>query len=270
MIDENYLPAVKALVAQKYHAELVSLILFGSVLDSHEKDNSSTDIDLIIVLKDSCSKNTRGRLQRELMWLQLHYGMYGSNFKDIFIAGLQQATGMFINSFICYHSDIQGRNFYKTFGVNRILAFLLAPQNSVWISLKQRHRVIMGTDIFQEWEKEIILNTSDILRSYVMNSLISLGALVLNVLGAEMSHFAMESIKWSLFTWRNRKKIASKQLQDLCKIYSSAASKIERRTLSTFLEYRKTMKPNNYLLFLAPLFIFKLHNNLREAFCITT
>ncbi|MHA1207452.1 MAG: hypothetical protein ACTSSO_07785, partial [Candidatus Hodarchaeales archaeon] len=151
-----------------------------------------------------------------------------------------------------------------TFGVNKILAFLLAPQNSVWISLKQRHRIIMGKDIFQEWEEDILLHTSDILRSFVMNSLISLGALVLSVFGVEMSHFAMESIKWSLFTWKNRQQITSKQLKDLCEIYSSTASKFEKRTLSAFLSYRKTMKQDSYLLFLAPLFILKLHNNLRK------
>ena len=122
----------------------------------------------------------------------------------------------------------------------------------------------MGIGIFQEWDEEALLNTSDIIRSYLMNSLISLGALVLSVLGVEMSHFAMESIKWSLFTWRNRKQITSTQLQDLCGIYSISASKFEKRTLSAFLHYRKTMKPNNYLLFLAPLFILMLHNNLRK------
>jgi hypothetical protein len=264
MIDENYLPAVKALLTQKYQAELVSLILFGSMVDSHKNGNSATDIDLIIVLKDSCPQKVRSGLQRELLGLQLHYGMYGSKFKDIFIAGLQTATGMFVNSFICYYSDIHKRNFSKTFGVNNILAFLLAPQNSVWISLKQRHRIIMGKDIFQDWEEDVLLHTSDILRSFMMNSLISLGALVLSVFGAEMSHFAMESIKWSLFTWKNRQQITSKQIQDLCEIYSSTASKFEKRTLSAFLSYRKTMKQDSYLLFLAPLFILKLHNNLRK------
>ena len=264
MIDEDYLPSVKALLTHKYRTEFVSLILFGSMLDYHKNGYLSTDIDLIIVLKDSCSKKIRMELQRELLGIQRQYGMYESTFKDAFIAGLQTATGMFINSFLCHYSDIQGRSFYKTFGVNKILAFLLAPQSSVWISLKQRHRIIMGIDIFQEWDEEALLNTYDIIRSYVMNSLISLGALVLSVLGVEMSHFAMESIKWSLFTWRNRKQITSTQLQDLCGIYSISASKFEKRTLSAFLHYRKTMKPNNYLLFLAPLFILMLHNNLRK------
>jgi len=264
MIDENYLPSVKALLTQKYRTEFVSLILFGSMLDYHKNSNTSTDIDLIIVLKDSCSKNTRLRLQRELLGIQRQYGMYGSKFRDIFITGLQRATGMFINSFVCGYSDFQRRIFYKTFGVNRILAFFLAPQSSVWISLKQRHRVIMGVDIFQEWEEEIILNNSDIIRSFVMNSLLSLGALGLGVLRVEMTRFAMESIKWSLFTWRNRKQITSTQLQDLCGIYSHTSSMSERRTLSAFLSYRKSMRPNNYLLFLAPLFVFKLHNNLRK------
>jgi hypothetical protein len=265
MVDENYLPAVKALLTQKYRDEFLSLILFGSMVDFHKDVNLSTDIDLIIVLKDSCSKKTLSKLQSELLGIQQQYGMYGSDFKDIFIAGLQSATGMFINSFICYYSDIHERNFHKTFGVNRILAFLLAPQSSVWISLKQRHRVILGLDIFKEWEEEVLLRSSDIIRSYIMNSLLSLGALSLTAIGIEMSHFSMESIKWSLFTWKNRKNVTSTQLHNLCRIYGSKATKLERRTLSAFLHYRKTLKPNAYLLFLAPLFIFRLHNNLRKV-----
>ncbi|MCK4848950.1 MAG: hypothetical protein KAT16_08005 [Candidatus Heimdallarchaeota archaeon] len=264
MIDENYLPSVKALLTHKYRTEFVSLILFGSMLDYHKNGYLSTDIDLIIVLKDSCSKKKRMELQRELLGIQRQYGMYGSKFRDIFITGLQSATGMFINSFVCHYSDIQRRVFHKTFGVNRILAFFLAPQSSVWISLKQRHRILMGIDIFQEWEEEVLLNTPDIIRSYVMNSLLSLGALSLSALRIEMSRFAMESIKWSLYTWRNHNQITSTQLPELCRIYSSSASEIERRTLMTFLSYRKTLKPNNYLLFLAPLFVLSLHNSLRK------
>ncbi len=264
MIDEKYLLSVKSLLTQKYHNELISLILFGSMLDNNKKGISSADIDLIIVLKDTCPKKTRLQLQRELLGLQRQYKIYGSEFKDIFIAGLQSATGMFINSFICYYSDIQNRNFYKTFGVNRIFAFFLAPQSSVWISLKHRHRVLIGSDVIQEWKDIILLNTSDIVRSYIMNSLLSLGALCLSVFRIEMSQFSMEAIKWSLFTWRNRKQRSTTQMQVLCRSYSSTASKLEKRTLSAFLDYRKSMKPNNYLIFFAPLFIFKLHNSLRK------
>jgi predicted nucleotidyltransferase len=264
MIDEKYLPSVKALLTQKYHNDLVSLILFGSMLEHNKKSILRTDIDLIIVLKDTCSKKTRMQLQRELLGLQRQYEIYGSEFKDIFIAGLQSATGMFINSFICYYSDIKNKIFYKTFGVNRIFAFLLAPQSSVWISLKQRHRVLIGRDVIQEWNDLVLLNTPDIVRSYIMNSLLSLGALCLSVLRINMSRFSMEAIKWSLFTWRNRKQKPITQLQILCRNYSSTASKFEKLTLSAFLEYRKSMKPNKYLIIFAPLFIFKLHNRLRE------
>ncbi|MHA1945602.1 MAG: hypothetical protein ACXAC6_16770 [Candidatus Hodarchaeales archaeon] len=264
MIDEKYLPSVKSLLTQKYRTELVSLILFGSMLDDNKEGNSSTDIDLIIVLKDTCSKKTRLQLQRELLGIQRQYKIYGSEFKDIFIAGLQSATGMFINSFICYYSDIKSRIFYKTFGVNRIFSFLLAPQSSVWISLKQRHRVLIGRDVIQEWNDLVLLNTSDIVRSYIMNSLLSLGALCLSVLRMDMSHFSMEAIKWSLFTWRNRKQKPTTQLQILCKIYSSTASRFEKLTLSAFINYRKSLKPNNYLIIFAPLLIFTLHNRLRK------
>ena len=264
MIDEKYLPSVKSLLTQKYHNDLVSLILFGSKLEHNKKGFLPTDIDLIVVLKDTCSKETRLQLQKELLGLQQQYGLYESEFTDIFIAGLQSATGMFINSFICYYSDIKNKIFYKTFGVNRIFAFLLAPQSSVWISLKQRHRVLIGRDVIQEWNDLVLLNTSDIVRSYIMNSLLSLGALCLSVLRIDMSHFSMEAIKWSLFTWRNRKQKCTTQLHILCRIYSSTASRFERLTLSAFLDYRKSMKPNNYLIIFAPLFIFKLHNSLRK------
>ncbi len=262
MIDANYLLSVKALLTKKYSKDIISLILFGSMVEDDRNTDSSTDIDLIVVLKDSCPKKIRSDLYRELLGIQQRYGMYTSGFKDFFINGLQNATGMFVNSFLCYQSDIQCRNFYTTFNVNKFFAFFLAPQSSVWISLKKRHKIIMGQDIFKEWHGELVVSTSDLIRSFLMNSLLSMGALCLSTLGFDLSHFAMESVKWSLFTWKNQKRINSTKLIEICKIYGSRASKIENRTLSAFLVYRKTKKPNPYLLMLAPIFIFKLHYSL--------
>ena len=265
MIHETYLLSVKALLTQKYHNELVSLILFGSMLGNKGKGKSSTDIDLIIVIRDSCPKNTRLQLQKELFGLQQEYIIDEPEFKDIFIRGLQSATGMFINSFLCTYSDIQGRIFHKTFGVNRIIAFILAPQSSVWLSLKERHRILIGRDVIQEWENEILFEPNDIIRSCIMNCLLSVGALCLSVLKVDMTHFSMEAVKWSLFTWKNRKNKATSQLEVLCRNYAHIGSKIERQVLSAFLEYRSNLKPNKYLVLLAPIFIFKLHNRLGKG-----
>ena len=110
---------------------------------------------------------------------------------------------MFINLFVCRYSDFLFENFTKVFGINPLMAFLFAPKTSVWISLNQRHQVIWGELILNNREKKVKLTQADLIRSLLMNSLLSIGSLFLNFFTQSESQYAMEAIKWSLFTWKN-------------------------------------------------------------------
>lgn len=262
MQNKEYLNTVKSYLERHYDSEVVSIILFGSLVDNLNEVTDSTDVDLLVVIKDTCSGPLFDKIYRELLSIEAHYISTKDSFLELFRKGLQRATGMFVNLFYCRYSDITQKNFTKVFGVNPLMAFLFAPKTSVWISLKHLHSVIWGEDVFARNSKILSIQFSDILRSLTMNLLLSVGAISLSFITRSMTHFAMESVKWSLFTWKNSEKLSITSLLMLCRRYAQNASFSEKRLLSAFLMFRKTRMSNNYLLLFAPMFIFGLHRKL--------
>ncbi len=264
MKDKEYLLAVKTYLTRYYSSELVSIILFGSLADNQGDQTHSTDVDLLIIIKDTCPIPIFNKINRELLGIEAQFKPTKNSFYDLFRKGLQNATGMFINLFICRHSDFTTRNFTGVFGVNPLMAFLFAPKTSVWISLQQRHKIIWGEEIFAGSKEDASMQFSDVLRSFSMNLLLSLGAISLSFIMSSMTQFAMEAVKWSLFTWKNYSNLPNTSLPMICSEYARNASTSEKRLLSAFLNFRQTQKPDNFLLLLAPLFIFSLHHKIMQ------
>jgi hypothetical protein len=262
MNERDYLRVVKAYLLQYYKEELFSLVLFGSMIDAIKSRSPSTDVDLIIVVKDNCPPKTFKKLKGELRTIQQQFKPQSKKFWSLFLTGLQQSTGMFVNSFLCYYSDFQTRNFSKVFEVNSAISFILAPQTSVWISLNQRHKIILGKDPFAEWIKTIQIKKIDIIRSFLMNSLLAVGSLMLGIVLPNLTQYSMESVKWSLFVWWNWKRYPLSSIQQICTEFNKQGSTIENMTLELFLQYRKDEKPASYLRILAPLFVASLHKKL--------
>ena len=163
---------------------------------------------------------------------------------------------------ICYYSDFCRLNFSKVFGVNPLIAYLLAPQASVWISLKQRHKIVLGVDPFTKWIESPKFKKIDIVRSFLMNSFLAVGALVLGVKVKGTTQFAMESVKWSLYTWWIWSHFPPAPIPKKCSTYSKQASSKEKLTLKLFLSYRESKESSSYLRILAPLFVASLHKKL--------
>ncbi|MHA2288823.1 MAG: hypothetical protein ACXABG_08550, partial [Promethearchaeota archaeon] len=216
MQNKDYLLAVKAFLAKNYRSEVVSLILFGSMVENQKPPSTVTDVDLLVVIKDSCSDHLFNKIYRELIAIQELYLPQKDSFIAHFSKGLQRATGMFINLFFCRYSDLKSGNFAKVFGVNLLMAFLFAPKTSVWISLKQRHIVLWGEDIIDKSLNTVKFLFSDVLRSFALNILLSLGAVCLGFFSKSMSQYAMEAVKWSLFTWKNFLQYPDVSLNLLC------------------------------------------------------
>ncbi len=166
---------------------------------------------------------------------------------------------MFVNTFVCYRSDFLERKFSNVFGVNPLIARILAPQSSVWISIQKRYRIIWGEDIIKIWPRELFLTHSDVIRSFLMNILLSLGALVLGIIKSEMCLYSMESIKWSLFTWKNSFKTSLLNLNQIITSYLDYSNLVEKFALQQLITYRKKKKDSKYLLILAPIFVFLIH-----------
>ena len=265
MNGKEYFRTVKTYLTSNYQEDIFSLILFGSMIDSVKIENTHTDVDLIVILKDSCPKETFQKIQRELISIQQSYFPRKITFWGLFFEGLQNATGMFVNSFICYYSDFSEQNFAKVFNVNPLIASLLAPRASVWRSLKHRHLVVLGQDPFTKWIEIPSISQKDIIRSFCLNFLLAIGSLVLGTIARNTTQFAMESVKWSLYTWWNCSNNHSLiEIPKMCGIYAKHASFLEKLTITFFLSYRESGKPSPYLRMLSPLFVLILHKNLLQ------
>jgi predicted nucleotidyltransferase len=260
----EYLDSVTNFLKRDHEDKLVSIILFGSLVNLDERITISTDADLLVILRNSCTSNDFQRIKRRL--IQLEFNLLPNVSKESkFIRGLQIATGMFCNFFVCRFSDFQKRNFYKVFNVNSFIGAFLAPQNSVWLSLYRQHRVLWGKNVFQDWQTLPIISNFDIIRSFLMNCLLATGALFIFPFNPQMAKFSMEAMKWSLFTWKNTYFLTSLSLTQILGIYINQASRMEQCALHEFIEYRKSKRIGKFFPFLAWIFVVLLHQSIFDS-----
>lgn len=257
----EYLDSVTHFLERNYNNELVSIILFGSLVNKEEKLTTSTDVDLLIITRDSCPSTDFQSIKRSLFKLEKRFFSYLEDHESLFIKGLQNVTGMFCNFFICRFSDFKNRNFNRVFNVSSIMGTLLAPQNSVWFSLLRQHRIIWGESVFKTWKTSPTITKNDLIRSFLMNCLLATGALLFCPFHAQMAKFSMEAMKWSLFTWKNFYHPKKTLTQTIAR-YIKRASMVERQALQSFMKFRKNKKISKYFSFQACLFVFLLHKSL--------
>ncbi len=258
----EYLSSVTTFLERNYGDKLVSIILFGSLVNRDERIKISTDADLLVIISDLCSLRDFQTIKRNLMHLESSMLPNMSTHESIFIKSLQSATGMFCNFFICRFSDFKKRNFNKVFSVNSVMGAFLAPQNSVWLSLLRQHRIIWGKNVFSKWETFPIVTKYDLLRSFLMNWLLATGALFLYPIYPQITKFSMEAMKWSLFTWKNIFPQSLSSLSQVVTRYADYASAMELRALHNFMEYRKHKKTGKFFALLAWIFVIQLHRSI--------
>lgn len=264
MQEMNFLQTIKDFLIDNYKTEISSIILFGSLTNEMDKKEHATDIDLLVVINDSCIFSKFKKIKGQIYTIQEQYWPTKTSFFGLFLKSLQTATGMFVNTFICYHSDLLERKFSKVFGVNPMVAKILVPESSVWISLQNRYRIIWGDDILLNWSTSLIFSQSDVIRSFILNICLSMCSLMLGTVKPELCLYSMESIKWSLFTWRNCFVRSMPDLSQILEVYLNYSSLLENFALKQFITYRKRNIRSKYLLILAPLFVLLVHRKIMK------
>ncbi len=182
------------------NVDLVSLIVFGSILKGGFLDEVS-DVDMILVIADETPKKTMRKLRKDLMKLEFSYGFRkkSKSIMDVVFKTAEHITGMFISHFMCYRKEFVAAKFTKVFNVNPVLAFLLAPTNIVWASTMASAQTIVGKNLLKIVPLPPITK-KDVLKSNIMNSFLSLAACFAYPFHPDATKFAMEALKWSLLT----------------------------------------------------------------------
>lgn len=256
----DYISKVRTFLEKNYSNHLVSIVLFGSTVSNDKTGSPSTDVDLMVILKDECPKNVLKEIRQNLFLFEKRFITFNQELISPFFKGLQTATGMFVNFFICKYSDFKGRSF-KVFSINPIMG-VLAPKNSVWWSIFRQHEIIWGQDVFLEWDSMPQMTKVDVIQSLIMNWLLSLSSLLFYPFYPKIAKFSMESIKWSLFTWRNYKNLPIYSPNQITRYYSSQASVFEQRVLGEFVKYRVQKQISRFFPLMALFFVLSVHFNL--------
>lgn len=177
---------------------VVSVIVFGSYVKGDLSENS--DVDLIIVVSNSCSTLKIEELDRMIIETQKRFGFAEPihSLSSKFLNFISKQTGMFVSHFICKEKDFNDLNFVQIFGTNKILTKIFSPQKLVLSGLHDHAKTVYGKDLLQK-AVSIKVKRIDLWRSLVMNLVLSLGAILLSFFKPiDAIRFSMESIKWSL------------------------------------------------------------------------
>ena len=240
--------------------KIVSIMLFGSLARS-EKVSSVSDVDIIIVLSDSVSKKEMRRLDKILMDKEIEFGFREKvrTTHDIFIQQIEQMTGMFLSHFVCKEEDILSGNFGMIFNVNMLLSELLAPSSIVLEKIKREYIVLYGEDVFSR-SKKLKIRRADIVKSMLMNILLSSGAMLIYNFSKSATKFSLESIKWSLLSCHFSMTGSSENISNITLYFRERSKKkCHKKYLDKFIQLREDYMPDVEFVLQTPLIVFFVH-----------
>jgi len=248
---------------------VISIILFGSqILTKENRDISKvSDCDLLIVFKDNVPQISLKRLNKFLITTEIKHKFRDSkvNLGDKILKIIQQSTGMFISHFLTKRKYFELGIFHKIFQVNELFSKIFAPTKIVLSSVIDNSEKLYGLDLKDLIKKEIKVPPFDMIKSIIMNLLISLFALVISPFKMFNSmKFQLEAIKWSLRASNYYSFRDSKTLETLIKRFKmlEKSERFKRRADSfyeRFIELRKNTQMDIDFMLRCPLRVIRIH-----------
>jgi predicted nucleotidyltransferase len=200
----NYIQDVLFLIDKKLGIEnVLSIILFGSQLpNNHKKKDCSplSDCDLLIILKDNVSTDSMQKIEKYIVALENKHKFRhsDSNFVYKMLDVVEQNTGMFVSHFLTKKAHFENGVFHKIFSVNKMISDLFAPKKLVLSSVFDNSTVLWGEDLRNLIIEKIEISPFDMLKSLIMNLIISIVSIPLAPLKIFNIKYQLEAIKWSL------------------------------------------------------------------------
>jgi predicted nucleotidyltransferase len=194
----EFLEKVLFYLKKRYYEDLCSIILFGS--HAIKQNTKRSDIDLLIVMKDTVDSKTMRKIARNLNWLTFSAGI-AEPAKGLMriLRAIEAKTGISVCYFLCHRQDFIKWRFSKIFGVNQLLAKLLAPGDLVRVGIQTHGITLEGEDLLTKIAHHEI-GTSQLAKSCLMNIIQAMGALLIAPLSSRATFYSLEAVKWSLFS----------------------------------------------------------------------
>jgi len=247
--------------------KIISLILFGSQNPKHQERTIISDCDLLVIFKNDVKDNHIRKIEKYIGALeQLHnFRKANSSFVDKFLSILYEKTGMFVSHFLSKEKYWNNLRFHKIFRVNKIFSTILAPKKIVLCNIISNNMILYGLDLQEIVKKDIQISALEIIKSMLMNLLLSLFSIPTSLFKSfsSMKH-QLEAVKWSL---RSSNYYAFKDSQSLLKIIERfiliEKSQIYKRHAhvfyNRFLNLRRNPQTDFGFMLRCPFRIFKIH-----------
>jgi predicted nucleotidyltransferase len=238
-----------------------AVLLFGSAVYSLNQFDKISDVDLMIIVKNSISNHKIKEIRPILTGIVIkhRYRNYSKNWHARMLHIIERSTGMFCSFFISTESNWKDSKFAKIFSTNPILTNLLAPNKIVLDSMRAGTTILYNanTEIINIEPNQKSYPITQILKSLLLNLMMSLGTLFILFFNKSYIKYMLESIKWSIRScdfYLNRE---INPLSEIVRNYTKLG--IEESFLQRFLELRKNPERDLIFCLKVPYNIIKIH-----------
>ena len=238
-----------------------AVLLFGSASNSLDQFSKISDVDLMVIVKNSISNRRIKEIKPILTGIVIkhRYRIYNKNWHARILQIVEKNTGMFCSFFISTEANWKDSKFTKIFSTNPILTNLLAPHKIVIDSMRA------GTSVLYNANTEIIelepiyksYPITQILKSLLLNLLMSIGTLFILIFNKNYVKYILESIKWSIRSCDFYLNQEINPLSEILRNYTKLG--IEGDFLQKFLDLRKKPTQDLFFCLKVPYNIIKIH-----------
>lgn len=175
-----------------------AVMLFGSVPNG--ETTKLSDVDLIILTKNLVSNRKLKEIKPFLIRIVIKhkYLNYNPSWDAKILHAIERRTGMFCSIFVTNLEAWENKKFSSIFSTSKILTQIIAPNKIVLDSMKAGSTILYNADEIDLQPSESEYSFFQIIKSLILNLLMSLGTLFLLVINKKYVKYMLESIKWSI------------------------------------------------------------------------
>ncbi|MFX1329064.1 MAG: hypothetical protein ACFE91_13135 [Promethearchaeota archaeon] len=266
--SQNYIKDIINLINKEVGVnKVISILLFGSQVAKNDNEATSlSDCDLLIIFKDRVSNHHIKEIEKYFIALEIKHDFreFDEHLSRKILGVINQTTGIFVSHFLTKKKYWQEIVFHKIFRVNKVFSAVFAPRRIVLGNILTNSSILYGDDLRENIRPNIQISLIEIIKSTIMNLMISLFAMAISFLkNLNSIKYQLNAIKWALkasnyYCFRD-----SNNLNKIIKRFTSFErpnlQKKAKKFFFDFLQLRKT--PNNNMRFMirCPIRIIKIH-----------
>jgi len=202
---QSFVAKALDLAANVYLQDLVSVYIFGGVA-KRDYCRRTSDVDLLFIVSDSCSKEVIARFETEMENLEIEQGILPSESEDLLFYAFACKTLFFKSHFTLRLRSLRNLDFEAMvlegrgfrLALWKILSrtmLRLGPSRLVIRNMLRGAKLLVGQDLLSD----IVLpqtTRSETTRIFVMSWLISVFGIVSSVFSRSSTRFSLEAMKW--------------------------------------------------------------------------